>query len=163
MGKLKLVYILSVSVAITLLSTSIKASDGAHFSTPLWDTKPATNVRRGKITFLRVSTPKDKWGPVGRQVFAEVMIKLDTLRGKAYGFQLRKGSNTAANSAMFELLKDAYKYNWTVIIDVQEPTLLPNTPNSKPWNVGYILRVAVKRENGSSIILERKVKKAKKE
>ncbi len=146
---LKLVYLLGLA---SILSTSpLSASgleDGERFS---GDDLPSgfVDVKQtsGKVTYLRVSEPNDSWGPRKRQVKSEVIIRLSGAASTAYGFQLRMDERTASYSAMFELLKDAFKNNWTVEIDFLMPRLSDSFPNLPGWDVGYIKRVAVQKSN----------------
>lgn len=75
----------------------------------------------GKINFLRVNDVGTGYGPPTDFIDAEVVIHLDTQPGKAMGFTLRNDANRAAHAAMLDLLRDAYKNNWTVSIDYDIP------------------------------------------
>ncbi len=145
----KLVYLLGL---VSILSISpLSASELKHWDRFSGDDLPLgtidLNQASGKVTYLRVSEPNDAWGPRKRQVKSEVIIKLSGATSRAYGFQLRMDDRTAAYSAMFELLKDAFKNNWTVNIDFIIPRLSQSFPNEPGWDVGYIKRVAVQKSN----------------
>ena len=85
---------------------------------------------RGAITFLRVHDPGTGFGPPSD--FIDVVISLDTLPGRGFGFQLRADSEEEARHGMLGLLRDAFARNSRVSIDYTK-TGLRN---------GRILRVA---------------------
>jgi hypothetical protein len=72
---------------------------------------------RGKITMLRVHDVGTKYGPPSDQIDVEVVIKLHTEPGKAFGFQLRNDNQQNARDGMLNLLRDAFTNNWTTSID----------------------------------------------
>lgn len=71
----------------------------------------------GRITFLRVHDVGTKYGPPTDQIDAEVIIQLHNHPGKAFGFQLRDDNQRAARQGMLNLLRDAFKNDWTVSVD----------------------------------------------
>ncbi|TMH28310.1 MAG: hypothetical protein E6H66_21970 [Betaproteobacteria bacterium] len=87
---------------------------------------------QGRITFLRVHDVGTGWGPPTDFLDVEVVLMLDTLPGRGFGFQLRADSEEAARHAMLDLLRDAFDRNGRVTIDYVK-TGLRN---------GRILRVA---------------------
>ncbi len=147
MKKTRLVYPLGIVIVSILLISPLNA-DGLK-NTDRFSARdlPMGFVElwaiSGKIMLLRVSEPIDSWGPKERQIKGEVIVQLNDSSNRAYGFQLRKDERAAANSAMFELLKDAFKNNWTITIDYLMPRLSDAFPNKPDWNVGYIKRVTV--------------------
>lgn len=78
-----------------------------------------TNIQaaEGKVTFLRVHDVGTGWGAPPNFLDAEVIVKLDTQQGKAFGFQLRNDSNGAAHGGMLDVLRDAFKNDKTVRIE----------------------------------------------
>jgi len=73
---------------------------------------------KGKLTLLRVHALGSGFGPPQDKIDVEVVIRLDSKPGESFGFQLRDNNDdTAVRRAMFDLLRDAFKNNWTVYID----------------------------------------------
>lgn len=87
---------------------------------------------QGRITFLRVHDVGTGWGPPSDFLDVEVVIAIDTLPGRGFGFQLRADSEEAARHGMLDLLRDAFNRDSRVTIDYVK-TGLRN---------GRILRVA---------------------
>jgi hypothetical protein len=89
---------------------------------------------RGKLTFLRVHDRGTRYGPPGDSIDVEVVIKLDTEPGKAFGFQLRDDGDGPARRGMLDLLRDAMTLNSDVLVDYNlDPGL----------NNGIIIRTAL--------------------
>lgn len=86
----------------------------------------------GRIKFLRVNNVGTGWGPSTDFLDAEVVIMLDSMPGRGFGFQLRAGSDESVRHGMLDLLRNAFKRNSRVTIDYVK-TGLRN---------GRILRVA---------------------
>lgn len=86
----------------------------------------------GRITFLRVHDLGTGFGPPSDFLDVEVVVALDTLPGRAFGFQLRADGEEFAAHGMLDLLRDAFSRNSRVSIDYTR-TGLRN---------GLILRVA---------------------
>ena len=89
---------------------------------------------KGHITFLRVHDLGTGYGPPSDYIDVEVVIQIDSLPGKAFGFQLRNDNFLPARQGMLDLLRDAFSNNFPVLIDYNI------TP---PKNNGVIIRVAV--------------------
>ena len=87
---------------------------------------------QGKITFLRVHDPGTGFGPPSDFLDVEVVVALDTLPGRAFGFRLRADGEESVGHGMLDLLRDAFNRNSRVSIDYTR-TGLRN---------GLILRVA---------------------
>jgi hypothetical protein len=99
----------------------------------------ATLNASGKVTLLRAHhKPGAKFGPPGDQLDVEVVIRLNTKPGKAFGFQLRDDDKGPARRAMLDLLRDAFNNDWTVHIDYD---IDPGNDVSPPKNNGEIIRV----------------------
>ncbi|NIX56638.1 MAG: S8 family serine peptidase, partial [candidate division Zixibacteria bacterium] len=86
----------------------------------------------GFLTMLRVHDAGTAYGPPTDRIDVEVVIKLDTRPGKAFGFQLRNDSNYLTRQGMLDLLRDAFKNNLAVNIDYR---IAPGNSN------GEIIRV----------------------
>ncbi len=79
----------------------------------------------GKLTFLRVNDVNDRFGdpapsaahPHGNQIDVEVVCMLDTEPGRAFGFRLRTDKNRFTHAGMLDILRDAFKNDFTVTID----------------------------------------------
>jgi hypothetical protein len=71
----------------------------------------------GKLTYLRVHDVGTGYGPPADFIDVEVVIKIDSQPGKAFGFQLRNDNQRAARQGMLDLLRDAFNNNWTVDFD----------------------------------------------
>jgi hypothetical protein len=71
----------------------------------------------GRITFLRVHDVGTGWGPPGDFLDVEVVVLLDTLPGRGFGFQLRADWEEGARHGMLDLLRDAFARGGRVTID----------------------------------------------
>ena len=71
----------------------------------------------GRITFLRVHDVGTGWGPPSDFLDVEVVIRLDTMPGRGFGFQLRADAEEAARHGMVDLLRDAFARNSRVTVD----------------------------------------------
>lgn len=92
---------------------------------------------KGHITFLRVHDVGTGYGPSSDYIDVEVVVQLDSLPGKAFGFQLRNDTYLPARQGMLDLLRDAFSNNLVVLIDYNI------TP---PKNNGVIIRVALVKQ-----------------
>jgi hypothetical protein len=72
---------------------------------------------QGRITFLRVHDVGTGFGPPSDFIDVEVVIALDTLPGRGFGFQLRADSEESVEHGMLDLLRDAFNRNSLVTID----------------------------------------------
>jgi hypothetical protein len=97
-----------VSIVIVATLLAILFSIPAH---------AALQQASGKVTMLRVHDVGTKYGPSTDQIDVEVVIRLNSQPGKAFGFQLRNDNNRPARDGMLDLLRDAFNNNWTVTID----------------------------------------------
>ena len=71
----------------------------------------------GHLTLLRVHDVGTGWGPANDFLDAEVIIRLDTKPGEAFGFQLRDDANRPVRQGMLDLLRDALNADRAVTID----------------------------------------------
>lgn len=71
----------------------------------------------GRITFLRVHDVGTGWGPGSDFLDVEVVIQLDSVPGRGFGFQLRSDAEEAARRGMLDLLRDAFGRNGLVTVD----------------------------------------------
>lgn len=84
---------------------------------------PALGVIRqvsGKITFLRVHQLGSGYGPPTDFIDVEVVLKLDTQPGKAFGFQLRNDAQLPAHKGMLQVIRSAFEEDATVTIDYDD-------------------------------------------
>jgi hypothetical protein len=88
----------------------------------------------GKLTFLRAHDVGTGFGPPADFIDVEVVVKLDSRPNNSFGFQLRNDVNRPARAGMLDLLRDAFNYNWTVVIDYNLDTGKTN---------GVIIRTAL--------------------
>jgi PhoD-like phosphatase len=86
----------------------------------LWNT-------RGRVTLLRVHEPNSGYGPATDLIDGEVVIQLDSEPGRAFGFQLRKDTNSAVRYRMLALMRDAFTHNRLISIDYLRTGLLNGT------------------------------------
>ncbi len=86
----------------------------------------------GIITLLRVHDVGTGFGPGSDFLDGEVVIRLDSHPGKAFGFQLRNDDDRPAREGMLSVLRDAFNHDWIVTIDFW---LVPGKTN------GRIIRV----------------------
>jgi hypothetical protein len=73
----------------------------------------------GSVTLLRVHDVGTRYGPRHDQINVEVVIQLDSERGRSFGFQLRTGSDENAQRRMLDVLRDAFNHDRRVRIDYQ--------------------------------------------
>ncbi len=97
---------------------------------------------RGKITLLRTHDVGTKYGPPTDQIDVETVIQLNTKPGMAFGFQLRDDAQRVTREGMLDLLRDAFRNNWTVSIDY---TI------TQPKKNGVIIRVWVEKPPGAVV------------
>jgi hypothetical protein len=71
----------------------------------------------GRITLLRVHDVGTGFGPPTDSIDVEVVIALDSMPGKAFGFQMRNDAAGKARRDMFDVLRQAFKTNRPVRID----------------------------------------------
>jgi hypothetical protein len=71
----------------------------------------------GQVNLIRVQDIGQQFGPPGDVIDADVIFTLANQPGKAFGFQLRLGTNELARQGMLDLLRDAFQNNWTVVIN----------------------------------------------
>jgi photosystem II stability/assembly factor-like uncharacterized protein len=71
----------------------------------------------GNVTLLRVHDVGTGFGPPTDFIDVEVVIALDSLPGRFFGFQLRADANRDAHRHMLNLLRDAFKRERRVRID----------------------------------------------
>ena len=71
----------------------------------------------GKITLLRVNDVGTGYGPPDDFIDAEVIVRLDSQPGKAFGFQLRRDANYQSHRSEFALLRRAFQIGRPVTID----------------------------------------------
>jgi len=81
----------------------------------------------GRVTLLRVHDVGTGYGPPTDFLDAEVIVKLDTQPGKAFGFRLRDNADEAARRGMLDLLRDAFNHNWAVRIEYVQVAGLNNS------------------------------------
>jgi hypothetical protein len=114
------------AIAPTLLAIALLATAPAHA-----DLLEAA----GKVTLLRVHDVGTAYGPPGDVIDTEVIFTLSTSPGKAYGFQLRSGTNQLAHQGMLDLLRDAFTNNWTVVTDFTRDPVKNNGVAIRVWIV----------------------------
>jgi hypothetical protein len=72
---------------------------------------------QGRMSFLRVHDVGTGFGPPTDFIDGEVVIQLDTLPGRGFGFQLRADTNESVAHGMLDLLRVAFERNSRVSID----------------------------------------------
>lgn len=77
----------------------------------------------GKVTFLRVHDVGTAYGPPSDRIDVEVVIQLDTMPGKAFGFQLRTDANEFAHKGMLDLVRTAFRNDKPIRIDYRRTGL----------------------------------------
>jgi photosystem II stability/assembly factor-like uncharacterized protein len=77
----------------------------------------STLAAEGKLTFLRVHDVGTGWGPSDDFLDVEVVLRLDSAPGRAFGFQLRTDANEGARHGMLDLLRDAFNQDRRVRVD----------------------------------------------
>lgn len=75
------------------------------------------DVASGKLTLLRIHDVGTRYGPPSDEIDVEVIIRLDSVPTKAFGFQLRDDGNRPVREGMLHLLRDAFNNDWTVTLD----------------------------------------------
>lgn len=96
--------------------------------------------KSGKITFLRANELGDRFGPQGDSIQAEMIVRLDQHLDEAYGIRLRTDDEEIANTAMSNLLRDAFAQEVRVSLDVEIRLGNDVRPDD---NNGMIIRVAL--------------------
>jgi hypothetical protein len=85
----------------------------------------------GRVTMLRVHDLGTGYGPSNDFLDGEVVIHLDH-GTMGLGFQLRNDGNLPVNRAMLDLLHDAFRNDWTVVIHYW---ILPGKNNGEIYRV----------------------------
>jgi hypothetical protein len=96
----------------------------------------------GRVTFLRVNEVGDKFGGASDNIQAEVIIRLDTQKDAAFGFNLRNDGNRPVREGMLGLLRDAFRDRVPVTIDYQVKVGKKS---------GIIIRTALTKPVGSRV------------
>lgn len=78
---------------------------------------PSPAEATGKLTFLRVHDVGTGFGPPSDFLDAEVVVRLDSEPGRAFGFQLRDNSTEATRKGMLDTLRTAFDRNRPVRLD----------------------------------------------
>jgi hypothetical protein len=86
----------------------------------------------GRLRFLRVHDVGTRFGPPSDQLDVEVVVRLDSEPGRAFGFQLRADADEATRRSMLDILRTAFNRDRRVRIDYRRTGL----------NNGVFLRVA---------------------
>jgi hypothetical protein len=81
--------------------------------------QPGIQRAEGRLTFLRVNDAGG-YGPDTDHLDAEVIFKLDTQPGRAFGFQLRDDASRPAHEGMLMLLRDAMAHDFDVATDYRQ-------------------------------------------
>ena len=72
----------------------------------------------GHITMLRVHELGTGYGPGDDFIDGEVVIRLDSDSGRAFGLKLRsEDDRLAARQGMLDLLRDGFNHDWIVSVD----------------------------------------------
>ena len=71
----------------------------------------------GKLTFLRVHDVGTAYGPPSDRIDGEIIIQLDSLPGRAFGFQLRTDANEFTHKGMLDVLRDAFTHDTRIRVD----------------------------------------------
>jgi photosystem II stability/assembly factor-like uncharacterized protein len=74
-------------------------------------------VAEGIVSSIRVHEVGSGFGPPGDVIDGEIVIKLNTWPGRAFGFSLRNDTDKRAHRGMLKLLRTAFKYDTRVRID----------------------------------------------
>ena len=73
--------------------------------------------RSGKLTFLRVHRLGGGFGPDDDFIEGEVVARIDSEPGVAFGFELRDDDGGPAHQGMLSLLRDALAHDWSVTVE----------------------------------------------
>jgi hypothetical protein len=101
-------------------------------SSALGHAQPAIQEATGKVVMLRVHEPGTGYGAPSDYLDADVIVKLDTDPGKAFGFALRDDGRLGARREMLTTLRGAFKIGRDVTLNY---SILPGR------NTGMLLRV----------------------
>ncbi len=74
-------------------------------------------VAEGTVSSLRVHEVGTGFGPPGDEIDGEVVIRLDSWPGHAFGFSLRNNTDQDTHRGMLNLLRTAFKYDTGVRLD----------------------------------------------
>ena len=87
-----------------------------------YDTLPGRLLQaEGRLSFLRVHDVGSGFGPPTDHLDAEVVVRLDSAQGQAFGFQLREDDNEAARRGMLDVLRVAFNENRRVRLEFNKP------------------------------------------
>lgn len=92
------------------VSTTARGLLRLHPLPPEWDTPHGSvNAAFGHITELRVHDVGSGFGPPTDRLDAEVVVRLDSELGKAFGFALRTDDHEPEARGQLDLLRDAFR------------------------------------------------------
>ena len=89
---------------------------------------PGVRSASGHVNFLRVN--EGGFGPPNDFLDLEVIFKLDTQPGRAFGFSLRPDSNEPAHHGALSLVLSALEHDLNITIDYQQEL---NKTNSRAF------------------------------
>ena len=123
---------LSLSVAGFASAMVVGVVYNASTARAAGEPDPGLYNASGFITLLRVHDVGTGFGGSSDFLDGEVVIRLDSQPGMAFGFQLRNDDDRPAREGMLAVLRDAFNHDWIVNIDFW---LVPGKTN------GRIIRV----------------------
>ena len=118
---------IAMSISITAVVLLVLA--GMYYNTSSVQANPTDQVQAeandllllnaiGHITMLRVHELGTGYGPGDDFLDVEVVIRLDSDGGRAFGLKLRsEDDRLAARQGMLDLLRDGFNHDWIVNID----------------------------------------------
>ncbi len=83
----------------------------------LLDADAQVEATTGKVTFLRINRVGGSYGPASDKLDAEVIIKMSSKSGYAFGFKLRKDDDELTHQGMLMILKESFNNDRNVKIE----------------------------------------------
>lgn len=81
------------------------------------DVNAQVEATTGKVTFLRINRVGGNYGPPSDNLDAEVIIKMSSKPGYAFGFKLRKDDDQLTHQGMLMILRESFTSDRNVKIE----------------------------------------------
>ena len=115
-----------IAMSVSIAAVALVVFAAAYYNTSIVQADQAQTEANdlllynvsGHITMLRVHELGTGYGPGDDFIDGEVVIRLDSHSGRAFGFKLRsEDDRLAARQGMLDLLRDGFNHDWIVSVD----------------------------------------------
>ena len=115
-----------IAMSVSIVAVALVVFAAAYYNTSIVQADQAQTEANdlllynatGHITMLRVHELGTGYGPGDDFIDGEVVVRLDSHSGRAFGFKLRsEDDRLAARQGMLDLLRDGFNHDWIVSVD----------------------------------------------